>query len=339
MTLGNSMTGFEQAARDVERPRPLEWSAFVIRKAVPKDVIGRLTLPSPWRAALAIGSVLAAIAGLIAGALWLQTWWAVAIAIVFIAGRQHAMLVLMHEAAHGLLHPNARINNVVSNLLLSFPLFISTELYRQHHLQHHRHVNTENDPDLKDTEIPPNGVLFILGLIGDLLGLRSLRLMASVNDFGVIGLFRAENGASRDIVFNRLLFLGFAAVVVFVLTLTESWLAFLLFWIVPMWFVLPPILHLRAVAEHAGRTDAGYEAHARTVTPMPMERALFCPMNINLHLEHHIFPDIPCYRLPEVLLLLDKVPDLSTSLRRNRGYLIGPDSVLAELYSGRGSSA
>jgi fatty acid desaturase len=333
------MTGFEEPPRAAERSKPPEWSAFVIRNAVPKEAIGRLASPSPSRAALAIGSVLAVIAGLIAGALWLQTWWATAIAVLFIAGRQHAMLVLMHEAAHRLLHPNARVNNLVSNVLLSFPLFISTELYRQHHLRHHRHVNTRSDPDLKDTEIPPNGMLFLIELIGDLLGLRSLRLMASVNEFGVIGLFRAENGATRDLVFNRFLFLGFAAVVVSVLTLTESWPAFFLYWIVPMWFVLPPILHMRAVAEHAGRTDAGYEAHARTVTPMPMERALFCPMNINLHLEHHIFPDVPCHRLPEVLQILDKVPELSTSLRRNRGYLIGRNSVLAELYSVGGSRA
>lgn len=330
------MSGFEPVQDGTESPAPADWSALSIRKSVPANVVEKLAAPSPAQTALAIGSVLTGIVGLITCAILIETWWVNLIVIVFIAGRQHAMLILMHDAAHRLLLPNARFNDIVSNVLLSFPLFISTELYRKHHLQHHRYVNTKDDPDLNDAEIPSYGALFLAQLLGDLIGLRTLRLMASVNNFGVLALFRPGSATIRNISFNRGLFVAFAGAQCAVLTLIGGWQAYFLYWIVPMWFVLPPILHLRAVAEHAGRIDENdCAAYARTVRCPTWERALICPMNINLHLEHHIFPEVPCYRLPEVSVLLDQVPGLTRRITRNRGYLIGRESVLAELYGGR----
>jgi len=330
------MDGSDAATSNTARS---DWTARDIRNAVPADAIARLSAPAPWRASYAIGFNIAVIALLIAAAETLGTWWAAALAIPFIAGRQHAMLVLMHDASHRLLYRDARLNDAVSNLLLSFPLFVSTGLYRRHHLLHHRYTNTADDPDLEDTVIPPNGVLFVLQLLGDLLGLRSLKMLASVNSFGVLGVFKADQAAVRGNAGERRLFLAFAATLIAGLTLTGAWGGYLLYWIVPMWFALPPILHLRAVAEHAGRTQDGFASHARSVAPMPLERALFCPMNINLHLEHHVFPDIPAHRLPEVSRLLDAVPGLTDRMRRNRGYLFGPTSVLSELYAGRWRTA
>jgi len=70
------------------------------------------------------------------------------LAIMWLGARQHALAILMHDATHYLLFKNRRVNEVVSEVFLAWPLFITTQTYRGGHFAHHRHVNTEKDPDL-----------------------------------------------------------------------------------------------------------------------------------------------------------------------------------------------
>ena len=65
--------------------------------------------------------------------------------IVMVVGtRQLGLFVLMHDAAHGLLHPNRRINDRAALWFGGSELHI----YRPYHLQHHRFVQQTADPDL-----------------------------------------------------------------------------------------------------------------------------------------------------------------------------------------------
>jgi len=82
----------------------------------------------PGRAALAIARQWAVILAAAAGAVYGDRWYGYLLAIVVIATRQHALAVLMHDGAHRLLFADRRVNDLVSDLLLAFPLFISTTL-------------------------------------------------------------------------------------------------------------------------------------------------------------------------------------------------------------------
>lgn len=323
------MTGSSRTVSGREAP----FNAAKVRSMVPRDELARLTTVSAATSVAAIGANWLVIICLVTGAIWLGTWWAAVIAIVFIAGRQHSMLVLMHDAAHRLLFRHRDANDVASNLFLSFPLFVSTGLYRRHHLAHHRHTNTDDDPDLLDTEIPPTLGGFLASIAGDLVGLRSLRMLGSIDTFGATAIYKARNGGVAGIRLERWMFAGFISLLAFTLTVTGTWWVYGLFWFIPMWFVLPAILHIRAVSEHAGRTEADYLGHARSVRPTLLEKAIISPMNINLHLEHHLFPDVPFHRLDRVARLLDSNPRVEGAIRRNRGYLFGRESVLGELYA------
>ena len=75
------------------------------------------------------------------GALWPLT---IPLAVVIIGTRQLGLFILMHDGAHGLLHPNRRINDGVAHWLCSSSLVE----YRPYHLQHHRYVQQAEDPDL-----------------------------------------------------------------------------------------------------------------------------------------------------------------------------------------------
>ena len=84
------------------------------RKALPKELVQRLTRRSAWRATLAIAEDLAVIA--LAAAVALAFWpnpFLILVAIIVIGTRQHALFVIAHDAAHYLLYENRRINDAV----------------------------------------------------------------------------------------------------------------------------------------------------------------------------------------------------------------------------------
>ena len=106
------------------------------------DVWRSLTERSRWRGLWLVAHCW----GVIGLAMLMGVLWPVAIplAVVIIGTRQLGLFILMHDAAHGLLHSNRRINDGVGRWLCSSSL----GEYRPYHLQHHRFVQQAEDPDL-----------------------------------------------------------------------------------------------------------------------------------------------------------------------------------------------
>src|SRR5512134_711040 len=113
-----------------------------------RDEIRGFTRTSNLVGALAIAWTWAVIAGVfVALAVWPNVATFVA-AVVILGGRQLALAVLMHEAAHGTLFRTRFLNEVVTDWLCARPVWSDTARYRKHHLGHHAHTGTEKDPDL-----------------------------------------------------------------------------------------------------------------------------------------------------------------------------------------------
>ncbi|MEO8812063.1 MAG: fatty acid desaturase, partial [Caulobacteraceae bacterium] len=66
------------------------------------------------------------------------------LAVMIIGARQLGLAILMHDAAHGALHPNLRVNDRVAEWLCLGGL----AAYRGYHLQHHKFAQQAEDPDL-----------------------------------------------------------------------------------------------------------------------------------------------------------------------------------------------
>jgi len=79
---------------------------------------------------------------------WLAGLIATPIALVLVGGRQLGLSILMHEAAHGLLHPKRKINNFVGQWLTGAATGSDLHSYRAYHLTHHRFTQQSEDPDL-----------------------------------------------------------------------------------------------------------------------------------------------------------------------------------------------
>ena len=69
------------------------------------------------------------------------------LAVTIIGARMHGLAILMHDATHYRFLKNRKWNDLITNVFTMYPLFTSIETYRENHMRHHRHLNTEHDPD------------------------------------------------------------------------------------------------------------------------------------------------------------------------------------------------
>ena len=82
------------------------------------------------------------------------------------------------------------------------------------------------------------------------------------------------------------------------------WKLLLLYWMVPLMTVFLAIRYIRNVAEHYAVEHESVLSESRTVIAPFWELWLIAPWGLNYHLEHHLFPGVPCFRLAELHRLL-----------------------------------
>ncbi|MFW3165005.1 fatty acid desaturase family protein [Pseudomonas syringae pv. syringae] len=262
-------------------------------------------------------------------ATWIDSLLAYSISIVWIATRQHALLVLMHDASHHLISRRRWLNDTVGNLFLAFPLGICVSRYRRHHLLHHRHLNTELDPDIKDSQLPNTRIRFYGLLLRDALGVSTLMTLRSVNRFGMLGLFARGRKTSR---IDQCLALAFIIAVSGGVTWGGGGWDALWLWVIPALTILPLILRVRSMAEHGGRLEHPDTRNARSIEVGIIERFLWAPCHINRHWEHHLCPAVPTYNLSRLTTRLANLFPQSSAAHRTQGYFFSARSLVSELY-------
>ena len=293
------------------------------RRADPRAAFGtgwdRLRRVSPWRGLWLVAHAWGVI-GLALGASVLfpnpLVWLA---AVVVIGARQLGVAILMHEAAHGLLHPDRRVNDLVGEWLCAAPVGASLRRYRGYHLRHHRHAQTEDDPDLGlSAHFPVTRASLRRKVVRDLTGQTFLKQR--------LGLFAARAAETRgDAVVGGQTypvtpFLVTNAVLLALLASVGAGWAFLV-WLAAMATWFPLATRLRNIAEHACvASDDDPYTHARTTHANSLERALVAPYWVNHHAEHHLFMYLPCYRLPEAHRAL-RQRGLASRIETAPGYL------------------
>ena len=262
---------------------PDEW----VRLSGRSPVKGLLLLAHCW---LVIGLAIAV------GVAWPIT---IPLVVMVVGTRQLGLFILMHDAAHGLLHPNRRINDTAALWFGGSELHI----YRPYHLQHHRFVQQTADPDLVlSAPFPISPASLRRKIVRDLTGQTFVKqrfgpladkLKARQPNESKWALVALEVKAQRVfLVTNAIGFALFAAAGL-------GW-AWLLMWLLPMATWLPLVSRLRNIAEHALIVENSTDPlrHARTTHANWLERALIAPYWVNYHCEHHMFTHIPCWNLP-----------------------------------------
>jgi fatty acid desaturase len=227
--------------------------------------------------------------GLIFGSMALFVWWpnpfTFLLAVMVIGGRQLGLAILMHDAAHGLLFANRRLNDWVGAWLCAFPVFTSLSLYRPYHLKHHRFTQQAEDPDLGlSAAFPITRKSLWRKVVRDLSGQTAFTRRREQFQRGI--------GLREGLIVNVILWMGLAA--------AGYWWLYPVLWLLPLatWYQL--VSRIRNIAEHAVVPDNDDPLrNTRTTHANPIVRLLVAPYWVNYHLEHHLFMFVPCWRLPQ----------------------------------------
>jgi len=280
------------------------------RKALPRELIQRLTARSAWRATAAWLHDIIVLAFAIGVALYFWPNPLVILAAVLVIGtRQHALFVVAHESAHYLLYENRRLNDLAGRGCAMLQ-GLSMCTYRVIHRMHHNNLYGELDPDTALHGGYPRGRGYLVKkLVKDLSGLTAWKTYAYFLG-GAPGLNTQTNVALRplddtssklrdDARADRNLVIAFHVVALLFFAWSGYLIQYLVLWILPLVTVVQAILRLRAIAEHGATFDFSSPlTAARTNTAPAWLRWAIFPHNVNYHIEHHLYASVPQYNLP-----------------------------------------
>lgn len=230
-----------------------------------------------------------------------------------IAARQHALMVLTHEAIHSSLSRWA--NDWLGRVLAAFPVFISLAKWRFIHLSHHQYTHTADDPDRTIyARYPLAASAWWRLLMRDGCGANILSTLKYFIDIpGVTARFnRRFLGQAGERHYRQLSDMrAFRVFWSLVLLGCGSWaggrfvVALVLYWLLPYCTLTQVFFRIRGTIEH-GKVPDPTNPYRRTRTYFmhPIAAFFFAPKQVNYHLEHHLYPGVPFYQLPRLHGLL-----------------------------------
>jgi len=247
------------------------------------------------------------------------------LAILIIGARMHALAILMHDATHYRFVKNRKWNDILTNFLTTYWLFTTIEAYRKNHLAHHRHLNTDHDPDwvaklgVSKFTFPKTKAAFTKTILSYLFMYHGL-----TDALGFLKRFDGQRQPTKTTAGKKIARIGFYSLLFIGLSLTGGWKYYLLFWIIPYLSSFFMFQYIRSVAEHFG--DLKYENElngSRSIRANDLERFFLSPHNVGYHLEHHLYPAVPFYNLPRLHQLLMKHPAFQSQAHITKGYFNG----------------
>jgi fatty acid desaturase len=245
----------------------------------------------------------------------------------------------MHDAVHYRLFSHRFANQWVSDLLCAFPIGLSTALYRRSHLPHHRHTSTDKDPDWTDMQAsenwhwPKTRIVAAKIFLFDLLGLNFFEWTKIIKKWSPVAELLSINADLP--VMSRAEKIVFVLSSTFVLSLlfylgVFEW--FVLYWILPIFTSLSLMVRIRSVSEHLNLPAENELNESRHVDGSLFERLTVAPLNINVHIAHHMFPSVPHYNLPTLHERLLKEEIYAQNARIVKRYFGGENSAFSELF-------
>jgi fatty acid desaturase len=271
------------------------------------------------RSALDVTAALVSFAGVPVIAGFFPRWWAYALCVLLAIRNFNCAAQLVHESDHGTLFRDPRLNRFFGNVC-AYLLGYTRSGHRQAHMDHHLYLNTERDPDLIFSQPSAPGREILRGLVQDLFFISALKRLLqyfqsdrttySVSPWRNLtpAYFARLAGAFLPVAVTQLALLALYAVTV------GPW-AYILLHILPITMLYPVQIRIRSIAEHGfeagSHPDGPREVWVtRTSRLNPLEKCIVAPFGQYLHYEHHVFPSIPNYNLPEVhrLLLAAGIP-------------------------------
>jgi len=279
-----------------------------------------LSRRSSWKGPAMIAHAWATIVA--AGAMVVVWPFTLPLAVMIIGTRQLGLAILMHDAAHGALHKNLKVNDWLSEWLTGG----GVHTYRPYHLTHHRFGQQSEDPDLSlSAPFPITRKSLRRKIVRDLTGQTFFK--ARFGRFVARLKARKPGEPLAPLVVAEIKrhgrWLAVGAAVTAVAAPFGLWWVWPVLWVLPQATWYPLVTRLRNIAEHAciAENEPDPMRQARTTKANLLERLLIAPYYVNYHCEHHMFMHVPCYSLPRAHKILARKGVTERMLVEPGGYL------------------
>ncbi len=250
------------------------------------------------------------------------TIWTFALAFLVVTSRMGACLALAHDAQHSAFLPIKKWNDLVGAWLCAYPMGSIFGSSRAVHMAHHKLLGTTDDPDrnfhLEDNKSTPRQ--FVIHFARLVFGGQ---LWTSIIVNGLLRpRERATQTATPVVVVNRKghpEILNLVPVQTLILVslwlVSGQWWLYFAIWLLPIFTLGTFLGFLRGFVDHArlcDDPDGPQEGRLMTVLRINViERWFLAPFDFQYHGEHHLFPALPHYYLPELHGLMQSNPAYS----------------------------
>ena len=246
----------------------------------------------------------------------------------------HGLAISLHEGIHGRLSSRLDINNFISTIILALPINSVYKKFKLSHLAHHRHLNTQRDPDwVNQTKVRENYPMNFGKLVASLLfyafggrvilgiferpGLKA-KIKFVYNAFVFVRPTFPSEQSSRDKVLAYIFYGVLFAFLLYIGAIKE----YFLYWIVPGLTWLQVIVTIRGFAEHyCVKNTNKYNGTRNTHATLFDKIFLGQLWNVGYHLDHHLYPGIPSYNLKKLHAELLKDQDYRNHAHQTYGYM------------------
>lgn len=289
-----------------------------------KAEIRQLARLSPLRSAFELAATWGQIVIAIALCLSFPSPLAYFAAFVFVGARQYALLILLHDASHTLLHPRRKINDFIGLWLIAAPCGSTFVNSRASHLKHHRHLgNRDNDPDffLYCAGMPSkkdSAKAFFWHFAKLVAGGQIIHTLFS--EQGSKG--GRESGSVRSALQSFFPVAAIQGIILACFAASGNLHAYFLLWLLPLLTLAVLFNGLRVFCDHAAVNHRDGPASELMVTyySNPIELFFIAPFDMNYHAEHHFFPYVPHYNLARLRQLMLQNPEYSGRIQWRRSY-------------------
>lgn len=334
--LGSLISPHDKDERLADRDESI--GGIVLAREGLKEEARALSAVSNSKFILTVGRQWSVIALAIALAIWSNYWLVYVFMMVVIATRQHALGILMHDGTHYRCLSNKTANDVVCDLFCSLPIGMLTSRYRYEHQLHHRFLNTDKDPywnDFKhdsDWHWPKTKFDAIAVFLRDFLGLSGSKILRVTYRWSPwINHFSNKDTPPPLTIIERITIYSFYSALVAFVSLTNSWFEFLVLWFIPLSTIMIALMRYRTITEHLALPNKSELDASRHTDGTLLERLSISPLNINYHIDHHLFPLVPYYNLPKLHALLLDNKYYREHAHINKTYLGIKDGLLGEI--------
>jgi len=288
-----------------------DWYHSNVPRNVMKDLMKRSDGPALvnttiWLSALVLSALLTI-------NFW-GSWWCVPFLLSYGVLYGSACDARWHECGHGTAFKTAWMNNIIYEIA-SFMELRNSATWRWSHARHH----TDTYIVGRDAEIavmrPPDLIRFLFSFIGGLDPVRSFRVIL-LNAMGKLSpdemSFVPESEGRKAFFVARIYVFIHLSAIALALYL-HTWLPVVLINLPRFYGVWHVTLtgHL----QHLGLADnvLDHRLNTRTVYMNPISN--FLNMNMNYHVEHHMFPMVPFHALPKLHeVIKSDLPAANTSI-------------------------